>query len=166
MNNIDMARFIGATPWFLDLKVTDKYPPHNIIVYCNEGIVRVTLAIAGFTRDDLWITVLGNRMTVTGHRGKSMTREEYLEDQTFRALYNKVRHNGIGFRDFTSEFVIGEDARIDKAVLHDGLLEIDLKMVVPDEETPKEIPIETLETMNDDGSYHVMTADGSNIIGW
>ncbi|MBL4725900.1 MAG: Hsp20 family protein [Rhizobiaceae bacterium] len=97
----------------------DGYPPYNIerIQTASNGsaatdIIRITLAVAGFTQDDLDITIEENQLTIKGQQQDDEDRE-YL-------------HHGIAARQFQKAFVLAEGIEIDNAELQNGLLEINL----------------------------------------
>ena len=100
----------------------DGYPPYNIErLGAPDGdseTLRITLAVAGFTRDQLEITLADNQLTV---RGKQP------EDKARNYLYR-----GIAARQFTRTFVLAEGIEVRSADLADGLLTIDLKRLEPD----------------------------------
>lgn len=94
----------------------DGYPPYNIERIVKNGergeILRITLAVAGFTRDQLEITVEDNQLTI---RGKQQ--EEKSRDFLYR---------GIAARQFQRTFVLADGIEIRSADLSNGLLSIDL----------------------------------------
>ena len=90
----------------------ESYPPYNV-EQRGERDVRITLAVAGFTPDDLSVTVEGRQMTVSGKR------EASGEDQAFL-------HRGIAARGFMRSFVLADGLEIVGARLEHGLLHVDL----------------------------------------
>jgi len=94
----------------------DGYPPYNIERISKEGergeILRITLAVAGFTRDQLEITVEDNQLTIRGKQQDDKGRE-YL-------------YRGIAARQFQRTFVLADGIEIRSAELNNGLLSIDL----------------------------------------
>jgi molecular chaperone IbpA len=103
------------------------FPPYNIIK-TDDGY-KVELAVAGFSKDDISITVEKDLLTV-----KSKVKE--VED-----VDDNVVHRGIAERQWTQQFVLGEFMVVNSAVLKDGLLTVNVDRVVPDELKPKEIKI-------------------------
>ena len=95
---------------------SDGYPPYNIerIRANGEGVetLRITLAVAGFTRDQLDITLEDNQLLV---RGKQ------TDDQERDYLYR-----GIAARQFQRTFVLADGIEVRSADLANGLLSIDL----------------------------------------
>lgn len=100
----------------------DGYPPYNIerIEASNgEGeTLRITLAVAGFTRDQLEITLADSQLIV---RGKQ------TDDKARNYLYR-----GIAARQFARTFVLAEGIEVKSADLADGLLSIDLRRLEPE----------------------------------
>jgi len=100
----------------------DGYPPYNVerIAAMNgDGeLLRITLAVAGFTRDDLDILLEDRQLTIRGKQQDEKGRE-YL----FR---------GIAARQFTRTFVLAEGIEVKSANLANGLLAIDLERLEPE----------------------------------
>jgi HSP20 family molecular chaperone IbpA len=90
---------------------SDGYPPYNI-EQLGENALRITLAVAGFTMDDLGITIEDNQLVVRGRQGDEAERV-YL-------------HRGIAARQFQRSFVLAEGIEVSGAWLDNGLLHIDL----------------------------------------
>ena len=97
-------------------KVADGYPPYNIERVPREGNVperlRITLAIAGFTRDQLDVTGEENQLIIRGRQHDDKTRQ-YI-------------HRGIAARQFQRTFVLADGIEVSGADLKNGLLSIDL----------------------------------------
>ncbi|MBN9557902.1 MAG: Hsp20 family protein [Alphaproteobacteria bacterium] len=89
----------------------DAYPPYNIEEH-DEAALRITLAVAGFTRDELSVTVEDNQLVIRGRQNDSA-------DRTFL-------HRGIAARQFQRAFVLAEGIEVSQAALENGLLTIDL----------------------------------------
>lgn len=89
----------------------DGYPPYNI-EQIDENSLRITLAVAGFSRDELTVSVEGTQLTVQGKQTDDQDRE-YL-------------HRGIAARQFQRSFVLAEGIEVSTAEVKDGLLNIDL----------------------------------------
>ena len=92
-------------------KTADGYPPYNI-EQLSENRLRITLAVAGFSREELEISLEDNQLTVHG-RQKEQTERVYL-------------HRGIAARQFQRSFVLADGLEISGASLANGLLEIDV----------------------------------------
>ncbi len=90
---------------------SDGYPPYNI-ERVGEDRLRITLAVAGFTNDDLAVSVEENQLIVRGKHPDDPDRV-YL-------------HRGIAFRQFQHSFMLAEGIKVVEANLDNGLLHIDL----------------------------------------
>ena len=91
----------------------EGYPPYNV-ERRGDHAVRITLAVAGFTPEDLTVTVEGRQLTVSGKREPSAEGEAYL-------------HRGIAARGFTRAFVLADGMEVKGALLEHGLLHVDLE---------------------------------------
>jgi HSP20 family molecular chaperone IbpA len=108
----------------------DGYPPYNIERIAANGAgngeaapepmdrLRITLAVAGFRRDQLEITVEDNQLVIRGRQEEDKARE--------------FIHRGIAARQFSRSFVLAEGIEVKAAELSDGLLCIDLVRREPD----------------------------------
>ena len=100
----------------------DGYPPYNIERITDDAasgeVLRITLAVAGFTRDQLDVSVEDNQLTV---RGKQ-------EDDGERVYL----HRGIAARQFQRSFVLADGIEIREADLSNGLLSIELVRPQPE----------------------------------
>jgi molecular chaperone IbpA len=103
---------------------TSGYPPYNI--YKNKDTYILELAVAGFAKEDLTITVKELTLTVQGELG---------------APQEEAIHKGIATRDFKQEFALAEYIVVKGAELKDGLLRITLEQELPEEKKPKVINI-------------------------
>lgn len=93
----------------------DGYPPYNIERLSTgdrNEVLRITLAVAGFTRDQLEITHENNQLVIRGRQKEDKSR-------TFL-------HRGIAARQFQRTFVLAEAIEVAGAELKDGLLSVDL----------------------------------------
>jgi HSP20 family molecular chaperone IbpA len=103
-------------------KAADGYPPYNIERLArderNPDRLRITLAVAGFTRDQLDVTVEENQLVIRGRQIDDKQRE-YL-------------HRGIAARQFQRTFVLADGMDVLGADLNHGLLSIDLARPEPE----------------------------------
>jgi HSP20 family molecular chaperone IbpA len=109
---------------------TEGYPPYNVEAR-EDGGLRITLAVAGFSPDQLEVTVEGEQLTVAGKRGG----EAEGQDRAFL-------HRGIAARGFVRAFVLADGMVIEGATLEHGLLHVDLSRPRP-ERIVQRIPIRT-----------------------
>ena len=91
----------------------ESYPPYNV-EQRGDNEVRITLAVAGFTPDDLTITLEGRQLTIAGKR-----EDGAKVDQAFL-------HRGIAARGFIRSFVLADGLEVEDASLEHGLLHVDL----------------------------------------
>lgn len=100
----------------------DGYPPYNIerLARGDGGPerLRIALAVAGFGRDELEVTVEDNQLVIRG-RQKDETGQNFL-------------HRGIAARQFNRAFVLADGMRVTDAALANGLLEISLERPEPE----------------------------------
>jgi HSP20 family molecular chaperone IbpA len=89
----------------------DGYPPYNIESLPGDGL-RITLAVAGFAKDEIAVTVEDRQLVVRGRQNES-------GDKTFL-------HRGIAARQFLRSFVLADGIEVRTAALENGLLKIDL----------------------------------------
>ena len=110
---------------------SQSYPPYNIIKL-DEDSYLVSIAVAGFSKDDIEVTLDDRTLLVKGE----------LEDQTDgRKKYPEVIHNGIAGRKFSRSFALGEYMEVTNADLKDGMLKIQIDRIVPEDKKPKTIKI-------------------------
>ena len=105
---------------------SDGYPPYNIEQVSQTGL-RISLAVAGFTMDDLQITQEDNQLVIRGRQ---------TDDTQGRVFI----HRGIAARQFQRAFVLAEGIEVKGAWLDNGLLHIDLARPQP-EVRVRNIPI-------------------------
>jgi molecular chaperone IbpA len=105
------------------------FPPYNIEKSGDDNY-RITMAVAGFSEDDLSITSENNRLIVTGQRPE----DEDSEDSAY--LYR-----GIATRSFERRFNLADHVKVRGAKLDNGLLHIDLEREIPEAMKPRKIEI-------------------------
>jgi molecular chaperone IbpA len=103
------------------------YPPYNIAAV-GEDHYRVTMAVAGFSEDDLSVEVREQTLVV---EGKIASREDDVA----------YLHRGISERDFVRKFQLADHVKVKDARLANGLLVIDLEREIPEEMKPRTIKI-------------------------
>jgi molecular chaperone IbpA len=105
------------------------YPPYNI-EKTGEDTYRLTMAVAGFSPDELEITVHENTLLVSGKAKKDGEQGHYL-------------HRGIARRAFERRFSLADHIKVVGATVVDGMLHVDLAREVPEEAKPRKIQIGT-----------------------
>ena len=132
------SSFVGFDHLFKELDHTtrhanDHYPPHNILKI-DENQYLIELAVAGFSQDELEVDIKERTLTVKGeHPSKG---REYI-------------HRGISTKKFKRTFRLSEYVEVHGADLVDGVLAIDLKIVIPEEMRPRKINIGQTRKQND-----------------
>ena len=108
---------------------SEAYPPYNV-EQTNDGGVRISLAVAGFSTDQLQVSVEGRQLVVAGRRdGDGREGAAFL-------------HRGIAARSFIRSFVLADGMEVSGALLEHGLLHIDVVRPEPSS-TVKHVPIRT-----------------------
>ncbi|MGD9671541.1 MAG: Hsp20 family protein [Hyphomicrobiaceae bacterium] len=107
------------------------YPPYNI-ERLAENEYRITMAVAGFTDDEIKIEVKEQSLTVRG--------EKAAEDKERHFL-----HRGIAARSFERRFQLADYVEVKGADLKDGLLHVDLQRNIPERMKPRVVPIGQVE---------------------
>lgn len=95
----------------------EGYPPYNI-EQIGEDRLRITLAVAGFTAEDLAVQMEDNQLVIRGKQTDDKSRV-YL-------------HRGIAARQFQRSFVLAEGIEVENAHLDNGLLHVDLRRPIPE----------------------------------
>jgi len=107
------------------------YPPYNIC-QLNENEYLISLAVAGFSMENLEITYHQNTLKVVGTSPRVDDNVQYL-------------HRGIGGRNFQREFTLADHIEVKSAKLNIGMLDIHLVRNVPEELQPKQIKISQVD---------------------
>ena len=111
-------------------RYSTNYPPYNI-KRVNDTDYKIEVALAGYAKDDIEVELKDSTLTV-----RNKTREQTIDEKG-----NGVIHKGISTRQFERSFTISEDIKVKNAELKNGLLNIDLERIVPDEKKPRLIDI-------------------------
>lgn len=90
----------------------EGYPPYNI-EHIADNAIRITLAVAGFSKDDLSITLESNQLIIRGKQTDDGADKAFL-------------HRGIAARQFVRKFVLADGMEVENATMEHGLLHIDL----------------------------------------
>ena len=106
----------------------DNYPPYDIEKLSDDRY-RITLAVAGFSPDDIDITARQNLLTIAGRKAENRGRD------------GSFVHMGIATRAFERRFELADFVRVDGADMKDGLLSIELVREIPDAMKPRKIGI-------------------------
>ena len=110
-------------------QAVDNWPPYDTVKVSDDRY-RITMAVAGFRRDELDISVQPNLLVVTGERKNGEQEGEYL-------------YRGIASRAFSRRFELADHVKVTGAQLADGLLTIELQREIPESMRPRRITIGT-----------------------
>jgi len=113
----------------LNNKTSSTFPPHNILMV-NENKYIVELAVAGYQKDEIDITVEDNSLVIKGEKP-----EKEIEGVSYL-------HKGIGTRSFTKTLSVADTLEVKGAEFKDGILRVGLENVVPDHKKPRKVEIE------------------------
>lgn len=106
----------------------DNYPPFDIEKLSDDSY-RITLAVAGFKREEIEIVAHQNMLTISGRRGEDRGRD------------GSFLHMGIANRSFERRFELADFVFVTGAELKDGLLSIELAREIPEAMKPRKIAI-------------------------
>jgi molecular chaperone IbpA len=105
---------------------SQSYPPYDLIKL-DEDTYRLSVAVAGFGKDDIDVSVDNGTLIIKG--------------ETVDVTDAEIVHKGIAGRKFTRSFALGEYMEVTGAELKDGMLHINVDRIVPEEKKPKTIKI-------------------------
>jgi molecular chaperone IbpA len=103
-----------------------SYPPYDVLKLDDDTYL-VSLAVAGFTKENITVSVDNGTLVVSG---------EIVE-----VTDAEVLHKGIAARKFTRSFALGEYMEVSGASIKDGMLNINISRLVPEDKKPKTIKI-------------------------
>ena len=141
MRTYDLTPFYRSTVGFdrlfsmLDQATPDGspgYPPYNI-ERTGENAYRITVAVSGFSREELSIVAKENTLTIKGEKTANVNDEDKAE----------VLYRGIAARAFERAFQLADFVVVKNASLENGLLHVDLVREIPEAKKPRNIPITT-----------------------
>lgn len=120
----------------------DTYPPHNVVKYDTHKY-EIELAVAGFNREHIDIEVKDHVLKISGDRPQRREQNLYV-------------HKGISARNWTKSFRLSEYTEVTGAELKDGILSINLEVILPEEKLPRKITISSNEDQNDNSNIDKM----------
>jgi molecular chaperone IbpA len=103
-----------------------SYPPYDILKL-DEDTYKISLAVAGFSKEDIDVSVDNGTLIIKG---------EIVEVPDA-----EVVHKGIAGRKFSRSFALGEYMEVTGADMKDGMLHINIERIIPEEKKPKTIKI-------------------------
>jgi molecular chaperone IbpA len=127
-NTVGFDRLFSMLDQLVSVEGAPSYPPYNI-ERTGENAYRISVAVAGFTDQDLLIEVKEHTLTI---RGEKKTSDERKAD---------VLYQGIAARTFERRFQLADGVLVTGAALENGLLHVDLVREIPETKKPKQIPI-------------------------
>ena len=129
-STLGFERFFDDVERLMNLdvsKTVSNFPPHNILKL-DDNLYVVELAVAGFAKDEIEITIKDGNLVVTGKKKDKVPEGSYL-------------HKGIGTRAFTKTIWIADTVEVRGAEFKDGILRIGLENVIPESKKPRKIEI-------------------------
>ncbi len=111
-------------------RYNSNYPPYNIHKL-NDTNYKIEVALAGYSKDDIELELKENTLTV-----RNKAKEKVINEEG-----NGVLHKGISTRQFERAFTISEDIKVKNAELKNGLLNIDLERIIPEDKKSRLIEI-------------------------
>ena len=111
-------------------RYNSNYPPYNIHKL-NDNDYKIEVALAGYSKDDIELELKENTLTV-----RNKVKEKVINDNG-----NGVIHKGISTRHFERSFTISEDIKVKNAELNNGLLNISLERIIPEDKKSRLITI-------------------------
>ena len=102
---------------------SDTYPPYNI-EQISQNSLRITVAVAGFKKNELDVSLEGNQLQIRGNK---------KEDERERIFI----HRGIATRQFQRNFVLADGIEVKEASMDDGLLFVDLTQPINNDQSVK-----------------------------
>ncbi|MBB4285226.1 Hsp20 family protein [Roseospira goensis] len=103
------------------------YPPYNIEKVSDDDY-RITMAVAGFTPEELDVTVHDSTLVISGRQARDEEQARFL-------------HRGIATRAFERKFELADHIKVRGAAIENGLLHVNLEREVPEEKKPRKIAI-------------------------
>jgi molecular chaperone IbpA len=125
-SSVGFDRLVNALEAASRVESIDNWPPYDI-AKTGEDDYRITMAVAGFSEDELSVTQEQNMLLVAGKKSADEN-AQYL-------------HRGIAGRWFQRRFQLADHVRVEGATLVNGLLTIDLRREIPEEMKPRRIAI-------------------------
>ena len=107
-----------------------NYPPHNIVKYSDDTYA-IEVAVAGFAKEEVTVEVDQDQLTIRGIRNRPNVDTGQIE----------YLHRGLAARDFEQTFTLAEYMEVVGAKVDNGMLQIDIKRVVPEALKPRQIEI-------------------------
>ena len=109
-------------------QLASNYPPYNILKADNDNYI-IEVAVAGFKKDEITVEVDQDQLVIKGQKSETVnTTTEYM-------------HRGLSARDFVRQFTLAEHMIVNGATIQDGVLQVNIQRIVPEELKPRLIDI-------------------------
>lgn len=125
VNSVFGQTFSGA----VDSILNQSYPPHNILVSLDGNTTKIVLAVAGYSKENVSITIEDNFLVVSGKKQDETSKEP----EAWRVI-----HNGISKKQFSIKYQINRAFDVSSAEMKEGILTITLDRT---DKNKKDIPI-------------------------
>lgn len=112
---------------FAGARGNENYPPYNVI-RVDDTHYTVEVAVAGFEESELDVELTDRVLVISGDRKTKTDSSGYI-------------HKGISTRDFARSFTLADNVEVKLATVKNGILSVDLEIIVPEERRPKKIAI-------------------------
>lgn len=122
-----------------------SYPPYNITIN-DDYFYTIELALAGFKEEDIDIELEDGVLTIEGNSGQREDDREYV-------------HKGIAARAFTRKFTLVDTIIVKGATFKDGILSVYLENVIPEEQKPQKVKINSDFQASDSGDSKEFLAE-------
>lgn len=126
-STVGFDRLLTLLDTVSNVNEANGFPPYNI-ERLSDNEYRISMAVAGFSRDELKLDVKENVLSVRGEKSEGKSEQRFL-------------HRGIATRNFERKFELADYVEVAGADLVDGMLHIDLKREVPERLKPRTIAI-------------------------
>lgn len=108
-------------------QISTNYPPYNIS-RLEENLYQISIAVTGFDKSEVNVTLEQDKLTITGQRNDKEETAEYL-------------HRGLALRDFERTFTLADHMKVKSAEIKNGILTITIEREIPEEMKPRVIDI-------------------------
>jgi len=127
-----LAKVQETAEYLANTAATSGYPPFNL-KKTDENVYVIEMAVAGFGKQDIELTLEENKLKIAGH-----TTVETLTDD---GINSQFLHKGISDRPFTRTFSLADNVVVNNAQMVNGMLRIWLEHIIPESKKPKKITI-------------------------
>lgn len=141
--------FVGFDKVFEQLETASQqvakasnYPPYNI-KKIDENRYIIELGVAGFTKQDLEVEILDDKLII---KGNAASGEPAEEDSNGLWTWPQILYQGLAMRPFTLKFNLSDNLEIRGATMLNGILKIALESIIPEHKKPKKVEINDEET--------------------